>query len=170
MSGLQLALIRHAKAVRAESGEPDFPRDLTGKGRRVASAMGEFLAGRADFRPHVVVTSPAARALATAERIAEPLGIADDRLVQNRRIYEATPGDLAGIVHGFSPQWKFATLVGHNPGLSDFADWLLGQATIQDMPTGAVVWLELDTPAWTGVMPGVARIQNYWTPRKLDLA
>jgi phosphohistidine phosphatase len=164
---LELALVRHAKAERAEAGDPDFPRDLTEKGRRVASAMGEFLAERGDFRPDAVVTSPATRALATARLFAEPLGIAGDRLMEDKRIYEATPGDLAAVVHAFAARWHAAALVGHNPGLSHFADWLLGKPKIEDMPTGAVVWLDLDAGSWKDVMPGSARLRHFWTPREL---
>ena len=169
MKGLELALVRHAKAVRAEPGEPDFPRDLSQKGRRVASAMGEFLAERGDFQPQVIVTSPAARALATAQLIAEPLGIAGDQLVQNKGVYEATPGDLAAIVHRFPAQWRVVALVGHNPGLSHFADWLLGESEIEDMPTGAVVWFDLAAASWCDAMPGTARLRHFWTPRELGL-
>ncbi len=70
LGSVRVYLCRHAKAA---PGEPDELRELTGKGRKQARALGEQLAGVPE-PPVLVLTSPLTRARQTAEAIAEATG------------------------------------------------------------------------------------------------
>jgi phosphohistidine phosphatase len=163
-----LALIRHAVAVPQVEGEPDFSRSLTSGGRETSSAMGKYLEKQSDFRPEVIITSPAPRALETAQLVGAPLGFPPDPIDEDRRIYDATWDELAEVVRGLPNSRHFVALAGHNPGFKDFTAWLLGQPDFK-FPKGAVTWIELDAKGWADVRKGSGRLRQFWKPRDLGI-
>jgi hypothetical protein len=84
-----LFLIRHAKSSWDDTALPDKDRPLDDRGRRDAPKMGKRLAKR-DVKPDLILSSPARRALTTAEVIAKKLDyklkdiVVDDRLYAGR--------------------------------------------------------------------------------------
>jgi phosphohistidine phosphatase SixA len=72
---VQLCLLRHAHAgdPMKWSG-PDDVRPLSEKGRQQSERLGRFLAATA-MRPSTILSSPKARALETAQLVAEQLGM-----------------------------------------------------------------------------------------------
>jgi phosphohistidine phosphatase len=73
MGGMKtLILVRHAKSSRDAPAMPDKDRPLNDRGKRDAPNMGERLAKR-DVKPDLILSSPAMRALTTAEIIAKKL-------------------------------------------------------------------------------------------------
>ena len=80
-----LFLIRHAKSSWDDTALPDKDRPLGDRGRRDAPKMGKRLVKR-DVKPDLILSSPARRALTTAEIIAKKLDyklkdiVVDDRL------------------------------------------------------------------------------------------
>ena len=67
-----LFLIRHAKSSWDDTALPDKDRPLADRGRRDAPKMGKRLAKR-DVKPDLILSSPARRALTTAEIVAKKL-------------------------------------------------------------------------------------------------
>ena len=68
----QLLLMRHAKSSWSEGGMPDFERPLNKRGKRVAPKMARFLADQ-QCTPALIISSPAARAAATAKFLSESI-------------------------------------------------------------------------------------------------
>ena len=96
-----LVLIRHAKSSWDSKAETDFDRPLSDRGRKDAPRIAAFLAGK-DLEPNQIVTSPAARALTTARMIAGGIGLEEDRILEDRRIYLADLHHLQSIMREFS--------------------------------------------------------------------
>src|SRR5688572_9916847 len=94
---MELLLLRHAKAADTEPGGTDFDRPLTAEGERQADRIGRLLARRG-LHPDAIVTSPAARALRTAQHAAGAVGFKASAIEQDPRIYEAGPLVLAEIL------------------------------------------------------------------------
>ena len=67
-----LLLVRHAKSSWDDVALPDKERPLADRGKRDAPMMGKRLAKR-QVKPDLILTSPARRALSTAEIIAKEL-------------------------------------------------------------------------------------------------
>jgi len=84
-----LFLVRHAKSSRDDTRLPDKDRPLNDRGKRDAPKMGKRLAKR-DVRPELILSSPAMRALTTAEMIAKKLDYKLKEIVVDDRLY---PGD-----------------------------------------------------------------------------
>jgi phosphohistidine phosphatase len=143
-----LFLVRHAKSSRDEPALPDKERPLNDRGRRDAPRMGERLA-KHDVKPDLILSSPAARALATAEIIARKLGYKVKDIVIDERLYAAAPDDLLKVIHELGDKPKRVMLVGHNPELSELAHGLSSKIT--DMPTCAVAEFAFDIKSWSNV-------------------
>jgi phosphohistidine phosphatase len=155
-----LFLIRHAKSSRDDPTLSDKERPLNDRGRRDAPRMGERLA-KQDVRPDIILSSPAVRALATAEIIAKKLDYDIKDIVVDDRLYAAAPGDLLEIIQGLGDNIKRVMLFGHNPELSELAHRLSHK--ISDMPTCAVAEFSFDTKSWSTVgkeEPVKARLQT----------
>jgi phosphohistidine phosphatase len=130
---VRVYLSRHAKAA---PGEPDDLRELTGKGRRQAEALGEQLAALPD-PPVLVLSSPLVRARQTAEAIASATGAPLE--IDSRLAPGATILDLREAVAGRAGP---VATVGHQPDCSEIARALTG--TDPGFSPGAMAPLELE--------------------------
>jgi phosphohistidine phosphatase len=79
-----LFLIRHAKSSWDDTALPDKDRPLNDRGWRDAPKMGKRLAKR-HVKPDLILSSPAVRALRTAEIIAKKLDYRR-KIVVNERL------------------------------------------------------------------------------------
>ena len=159
-----LYLLRHAKSSWDDPEMADFDRPLNGRGRRAAPLVAEFMQDKG-IRPGLVVCSPAARALQTAELVAGAEGI-DAPIKFDRRIYEAHPLDLLKVVCETDESVAELMLVGHNPGLEELTERLTGER--ERLPTAALVRIELKADGWAQVEENCGRRAWVVTPRALD--
>ncbi len=143
-----LFLVRHAKSSRDDPMLPDKDRPLNGRGMRDAPTVGKQLAKR-DVKPDLVLSSPARRALATAEIVAGKLDYRLKDIVVDDRLYAATPDVLLAVVHELDDKANRVMLFGHNPELTELAHRLSGKIT--DMPTCAVAEFAFDIKSWSNV-------------------
>jgi len=143
-----LLLVRHAKSSRDDPMLPDRDRPLNERGMRDATRVGEQLVKR-DAKLDLILSSPARRALTTAEIIARKLGYRLKDIVVDARLYAVTPDDLLAVVHELDDKAKRMMLFGHNPELTELAHRLSG--TITDMVTCAVAEFAFDTKSWSNV-------------------
>lgn len=121
----QLILMRHAKSDWRSDADSDFDRPLNKRGRRAAVEMGKLLKKR-PAPPARVLCSPALRARQTVERVFLQTGWRLDRLVFDRRMYLAELNDLIDLCRIHGEGLDSLMLVGHNPGLEDFLQYLCG--------------------------------------------
>jgi phosphohistidine phosphatase len=128
----RLLLIRHGQT---EQGSPDEARQLTDRGRRDSSAIGEWLRERRVV-PDLVVTSPAIRARQTWELT----GI-DAKSEVDERLYVNTESDLLAIMRSADESVATLAIVGHNPSIESFAARYGGPGEIS---TGSVVVFAVD--------------------------
>ncbi|HHB12613.1 MAG TPA: histidine phosphatase family protein [Chromatiales bacterium] len=142
-----LTLLRHAKSSWADPQLADFDRPLNERGKRDAPEMGRRLAARG-LQPNLVLTSPAKRARKTARKVARKLGLAKPRVVHEAALYLAEPGDLRAVLSRLDPSCRDVLVVGHNPGITDFANELTG-ADIDNVPTTGAVRIRLRGADWS---------------------
>src|SRR5437899_2174425 len=130
-----LFLIRHAKSSWDDTALPDKDRPLSDRGRRDAPKMGKRLAKR-DVKPDLILSSPARRALTTAEIIAKKLDYKRKNIVVEDRLYSGAVHDLLNVVQKLGDKLERVMLFGHNPELTELAHPL--SSDITHMPTFAV--------------------------------
>ena len=143
-----LFLIRHAKSSWDDTALPDKDRPLNDRGRRDAPKMGERLAKR-DVKPDLILSSPAVRALRTAEIIAKKLDYRRKDIVVNERLYAVEADDLLDVIHQLGDKVERVMLFVHNPELTELAHRLSGE--IAHMPTCAVAEFTFDAKSWSKI-------------------
>jgi len=146
-----LFLIRHAKSRRDDPAMPDKDRPLNDRGKRDAPKMGERLAKR-DVKPNLILSSPAKRALKTAEIIAKKLDYKLKDIVVDNRLYAVEADDLLRVIRGLGDKAERVMLFGHNPELTELAHRLSSKIT--HMPTCAVAEFTFDAKSWSYIGKG----------------
>lgn len=155
-----LYLVRHAKSSWADPGMEDFDRPLNDRGLRDAPAMAERFKERHE-PVDLLVSSPAARALATARCYAQALGLP---VTEDQRIYEAHHRALQGVVESLPDEAQRAMLFGHNPGFSLLTEHLCA-AGLGDLPTCAIVRIDLTVASWKEVAGGLGTLVWWDSPK-----
>ena len=159
----RLLIVRHAKAEKAAARGGDFARPLSTRGEADAVEMGRRLA-RGKTHPDAMVASPAERTLATARLIARELDFPWDEINTVKSIYLADVGKLLEMVRTFDDRAEIALIVGHNPGVSELAQSLVKDFA-QELPTGAVVAIDLPADTWPGVKRGSGSLRSFDYPK-----
>lgn len=159
----QLILVRHAKSSWQQPELDDFERPLNHRGERDAPVMGERLA-RSGLRPELILSSPARRARATAEVLADRLGLAPAQVRFEAGIYEAAPEDLLRLIRSREESLGRLLLVGHNPGLLELGQLLAPEAPDR-FPTCAVLALAFEVASWRQIAPRGGRLLWYDFPK-----
>jgi phosphohistidine phosphatase len=143
-----LFLIRHAKSSWGDTALPDEDRPLNDRGRRDAPKMGERLAKR-DVKPDLILSSPAMRALKTAEIIAKKLDYRRKDIVVDDRLYAVGADDLLDVIHKLGDKLERVMLFSHNPELTELTHRLSSKIT--HMPTCAVAEFTFDAKSWSKI-------------------
>ena len=162
-----LYLMRHAKSSWSFDELRDNERPLNDRGREDAPRMGQALAKR-DIHPDLLVSSPAVRAQSTAVLVARELDYDRERIQIEPAIYQADLDTLLEIIRALPDEAESVLLTGHNPTISDVANYLSPSPLSEEMPTAAVVCLRFDTEKWEDVKRANAEFYFYDCPRNLD--
>jgi phosphohistidine phosphatase len=142
-----LTLVRHAKSSWNDTSLSDRDRPLNKRGKRDAPEMGQRITA-AGIRPSLIVSSPAVRAWTTAKIIADQIGYPREFLQRDSALYLASVNGILDVIVAQDAGFNNVMLVGHNPGFTDFANYLVPGLT-NNIPTAGVVCVELDTDDWS---------------------
>lgn len=139
----------------------DFDRPLKDRGKRGAQRMGVWLRQQ-DRVPDLVVSSPAERAIVTAQKAVKAMGGNAGEILQERRIYAARVDDLLQVLAELPPDARRVMLVGHNPGLEYLIEFLADRpiplpSDGKLLPTACQAILELPD-LWQGLKAGAGRL------------
>jgi phosphohistidine phosphatase len=143
-----LFLVRHAKSSWDDTTLPDKDRPLNDRGKRAAPKMGKRLAKR-DVKADLIVSSPASRALTTAQIIAKKLHYKLKDIVVDDRLYPGAVEGLLNIIHKLDDKRDRLMLIGHNPALAELAHRLSSEIT--HLPTCAVAEFTFNATSWREV-------------------
>lgn len=140
-----LYLLRHAKAESATLHSPDEDRALTNRGIDDAKTLATKLIKR-EIRFDLILTSPAIRAITTAQIISNRLDHKQRFLEVDKKLYQADSTTLFRIVSKLHKKIKSVMLVGHNPALEDFVTLIAGESV--SMQTCALIELSFEFKDW----------------------
>lgn len=159
----RLVLLRHAKSSWAEPGGDDFDRPLNPRGLRDAPEMGRRLAQRR-FCPDRILVSPAQRTRQTVNLLLTEIeGEPPVEFIPS--IYEASAGDLLTLVRSLDDADDAVLLIGHNPGMSDLAAFLV-EMPFSSLPTCGMVAVNFLTDAWGKIEGGNVKLEFYDAPKR----
>jgi phosphohistidine phosphatase len=168
----QLLLLRHAKSSWDDASLADFDRPLAQRGREAAPLMGRELARRG-WLPDLALVSPALRTRQTWDLVAAELAQAPPASFPDP-LYEASTQTLLTEARRTADNVRVLLLVGHNPGLEDFARELAGDNSDakalarlrQKFPTAALARFKVEG-SWADLDAGAARLSHFLRPKDL---
>ncbi len=169
----ELMLLRHGRAKKAESSSNrynDQERPLKNGGKRSAQRLGVWLQEQG-AQPDLVLSSPAVRALETAEKCIKAMGLPATMIETDERLYIGGADALMAALLERSSRSNRLLLVGHNPAMEELVKQLLPQTVLPgqidfSLRKGMVVHLRLPE---TGALPltGAGELLNCIAPEQL---
>ena len=168
MSPLRLTIVRHAKSSWRFADLDDHRRPLNRRGLRDVLRMPRIVAQRIP-RPDLLIASDAARTVQTAQALADAYELPDERAILTDELYLAGHRELMRILGSMRDRHTHVMLVGHNPGLSELCEHLLG-TPMEHLPTFATASLELEVSGWKQLGRGRARLASLLLPRDFATA
>ena len=145
----RVLLVRHAKSSWNDASQLDIDRPLNERGKRDAPFMGKVLKQK-DSLPDVIISSPAKRAKSTAKRIAKEIGMDNQSIVIDNRLYLGSTYDYEKAIQEVDNQHNTVAIVTHNPAITaaaeDFTD-----VEFANIPTGGVVAIDFDINDWADI-------------------
>jgi phosphohistidine phosphatase len=166
----ELMLLRHGKSDWSQQVE-DFKRPLKDRGKRGAQRMGIWLLQQR-LQPDYVISSPAERAIVTAQKTIKTMGGDARAIQQDRRIYAANVAELLQVLSGIPAENKRVMLVGHNPGLEMLTEYLHGEriplpSDGKLIPTATLALIEMPDD-WCDLKSGDGELLSIVRPSSMD--
>lgn len=162
---LRLAILRHAEAMPlAEGGDLDRP--LSAVGRKMAERMGRFFRDM-DVVPDLALVSPSRRTRETFDELEAGAG-QKFKFEIVPALYNASYETLEAVVEDQANEAKVLLLVGHNPGLVEFADALASKGKKAELAkmrehfsTPCLAVIDFDIKSWRKALPGGGRLECF---------
>ncbi|HJV20933.1 MAG TPA: histidine phosphatase family protein [Sediminibacterium sp.] len=145
----ELLVIRHAKSSWANPGQDDFDRPLNERGHKDAAEMAKQLVKKG-IKIDRFISSPAVRALTTAEYFARAFHQKPAAIVQAKELYLAPASVYDKVIKAIPNELNTVAVFAHNPGITDFVQGT-ETARIDNMPTCAIFGIRLHTNDWAKV-------------------
>ena len=160
-----LYLVRHAKTQQESVDNRDFSRELANRGLRDASLIGDYCK-KQGYIIDMMISSPAARALATAELMATQLNYEMEKIHTNDELYMASVRTFLQVVNQLKDSWNDVMIVSHNPTVTYLGEHI-SDAEVGYIPTGAVMVISFDVESWAEVAQNSGSLKAYISPRMI---
>lgn len=162
----KLLILRHGKSDWSTL-KPDHERPLTDRGRVGAQRIAAWMQDRG-LVPDLVVSSPAERALGTAQAACQVLGLKEKKIRLDERIYMGSVEDLLETLADCPAEAEKVMLVGHNPGLEGLVAYLAAGALPESddgklLPTATLAVLKIPKD-WASLRQGGAELLSITRP------
>ncbi len=164
-----LFLFRHAKAAHPLSGQDDFDRPLTERGRNDAAAIGKILR---NLGIDLALVSAACRTRETWDIAGAAIAPSPDVAIE-RELYLCSSAKLILRLRSLPAETQSVIAVGHNPCTQEVALWLARHSDAQraaeirdNFPTAALAIFDIEG-GWGQLAPDRARLKRFVTPKTI---
>jgi len=168
----RLMLLRHAKSEWSQAGGGDHERPLNPRGRDAAPKIGAYIA-QAEIVPDLILCSTAERTRQTCELVTATFA-KPPKVRFEDELYLAEPEIIISLVREAPDKVRTLMVIGHNPGIHQVANDLVGGGKTQarDMlaakfPTTALAVVDFATDDWSDIGPHAGKLDRFITPRLL---
>ncbi len=164
---LRLAILRHAEAVPlAQGGDAD--RELSPSGRELAERMGRYIR-KLGLKPDLTLVSTSKRTRQTFEAMERGAG-EKFAVAYVPNLYHAALPALEELLAEAPKETKFLLIIGHNPGLAEFANAFAGKGKKSELarmrahfPTPCLAIIDFDARSWKKVERGEGKLEYFIT-------
>lgn len=161
----ELILIRHAKSDWSNPLLDDFERPLNKRGSKNAPFMAKILKKEIQ-KPDLIISSPSFRTKLTLEYFLKEFEYKGE-VIFEKSIYEAPFENLLKVIKNIDDKYKTIFLIGHNPGLNDLANFLLGSFE-DNIPTSGVLKIDFDTNSWKNISKDNSKLIFFKYPKMFE--
>ncbi len=165
-----LFIVRHATAE--DNGNltvvRDYDRELISKGVMESAKLGRYLL---EYFPEIeaIYSSGAARALSTATYIAEQIRFDTEKIEVSDVLYGTGPRGYLEVLNRIPAEVNSAMIVGHNPDVSYFVDYLTRDDTGGSMKKATAIHLQFEGFEWAEISGKLGRFVKRIDGKKLEI-
>lgn len=147
-----LYLLRHATAEDSAYSPifKDIQRELISKGIMESARMGKFISENG-YAIQKIYFSPSARTMGTAKIIAEQNNLSEHQLESIESLYGSGPRAYLALVNELSENQNDIMIVGHNPDITFFSEYLTRDDIGGNMKKCTLIHLQFDGLNWSEI-------------------
>lgn len=162
-----LYLIRHAKSSWDNPLVDDFDRPLNKRGFRDAQNMGKYLNNK-KIQPELIISSPALRALTTAQIIAENINYPQNKIIERMDLYsfDDNAKDIFKVLKSINKDVNMVAIFGHNPTFTYLAN-KFSMKHYDNVPTCGIICLNFNTNLWDDIATSKSELEWFMFPKML---
>lgn len=154
-----LILVRHGQA--SPMSDDDKARLLIAAGEAEAKQTAAFLLTQPHL-PECIIHSDAVRTTMTAQVMAQVLHLSS-ALTAEPKLYNAPIHDWLQVIAAISDNYHTVLAVGHNLGISRFAE-ALTNSYLPEMQTCTAHIIQLPIPTWQAIAPKMGALLTTFNP------
>ena len=160
-----LTIIRHAKSSWDHPDLDDIARPLNERGKSAVKIIGNYLREN-QLTPDLIVSSPATRAITTANGIAELVLFNLKEITIEPVIYFGTSSAILEMLKQTDNKFNDVFLFGHEPILSSLI-YQLSKTPLEKFPTCSVFRISLEIKSWHDIGAKKGKCEIYVNPKLL---
>jgi phosphohistidine phosphatase len=161
-----LILVRHAKTEQVHSQMKDFDRNLLNRGINDAHHVSLKLLDK-KIIPDLIISSPARRAIETAEIFADNFDYQKKDILIKEIIYDHyTTDDFIKMLGGLSNKYDKVMIFGHNPNFEILAYRFTNEFN-KHLPTTGLIGINFDAKSWKEIEAGKGKLQYFYSPKNI---
>ncbi len=160
----KIILVRHASAEPRGTDVKDFSRSLRKRGHKEARTMIRWYLEHTGEKPDSMLSSPANRAIETAELFAKGIGYKSKKIAKDKALYgTASSEDFLEIVKALDDREGSVMVFGHDPAFSEFAKYMVDEFD-SFLPKCSVFGFSVNRKTWKALKPGDGRLEFFESP------
>ncbi|MDA3614104.1 SixA phosphatase family protein [Polluticaenibacter yanchengensis] len=157
-----LWIVRHAKAEAIDWTKKDYDRKLKTSGKEDASKVAEKLK-KNKLPLDIIICSSAKRTYETAIVFAKTFNVDVSQIIPLDHLYNADYLRYQVVLESLDPRYKNIMIIGHNPGITDFAN-KQAVASIDDMPTSGAFGVSYNIENWQLAATSEKQFLGFYSP------
>jgi len=157
-----LLLVRHAQSQSASSYANDFQRQLNDTGIAEAKEVGNAILKEKTI-PKLMISSPALRAIKTAEIIAEVINYPTQNIRNDDSLYEIDLDGFSENIQRLDDSFDTVLYIGHNPCISELSFYLT-RHSVGNLSPGSIFCCEFVIDRWKDIKNYSATFKYYHKP------
>jgi phosphohistidine phosphatase len=158
----KIILLRHSKSSWKDSSISDYNRPLNNRGKKDAPFIAKIFNNK-NIQLDLIISSGAKRASDTAKLFAESINYKNE-IVFKDDLYLPSSDDILQIIKKMNESFTTILVVCHNPGITDFSNYLCNNF-IENIPTSGMVGLNFKMK-WKELVEKSCMLEFFEYPKK----
>lgn len=117
-----------------------------------------------NLKPDLMLSSLALRAQTTADQLGKKIGYAG-KIHYMKELYNSRPGTLMNVLTLQDDSYNTIFLIGHNPELTEFANFLI-EENFSKIPTLGVLAINLNINSWSEISEKCGKVDFFIQPKQ----